>query len=91
MQLTVIEAARLLKRKAIEAGYDAKATPSPVSNTIYVYIKHKRLGWSTRIRVSDHGLPRSERYPMEIRTIDSESAFDDMIASLTERKSASVR
>ena len=91
MQLTVIEAARLLERKAVDAGYDAKAAPSPVSDTIYVYVRHKRLGWSTRIRVSDHGLRGRDRYPMKIRTTDSESAYDDMIASLTGGESAGVR
>ena len=89
--MTVIEAARLLEAKAVEAGYDAKAAPSPVSDTIYVHVRHKRLGWTTRIRVSDHDVPRRERYPMELRTTDPESAYDDMIASLTGGESAGVR
>lgn len=80
--MTVVEAAQLLASKAVEAGYETKTRFSPASDTIYLTIIHPRLGWSAPIRVSDHDLPGRERYLMEIRTTEPESAFDDMIASL---------
>ncbi len=83
--MTVIEAAQLLTSKAVEAGYETKTTPSPASDTIYLTISHPILRWSVRVRVSDHDLSGRERYPLEIRTIEPESAFDDVIARLTER------
>ena len=79
--MTVAEVANLLTCKSVAVGLEVKMERSPVSDTVYVELTSP-WGWTARVRVSNHDLPGRDRYPLELRTTDPESAIDDVVGSL---------